>query len=399
MKGIKILLLLLAASAPPGVSARGVATVIDSLSASRSYHGNMAFTVAMPQLPEDVTYNVEMFTVPSPDTVLFPCSYLIDWTIESAAGPSNGFSSFFNGNHYRFAGEKLQEYHASSDSVPFLPRRFGASSSDGVQYSAQFVSLLPVSIASGLKKMLADSTFTVSFIPDTIVAGEKATVIKAIQTLGGHTAVESEYIFDPRSYAPRKAHFENSPGSVSEQTVDVTYFPAAALPKGFTISEPELISRYPDIFARLRQSSFALENLVGHPLPGFSAPTPTAERYSRRTGDPLPSPTVLAIIDPTASFAAALVEELRSAAASSPFPLSLILAFASTNSDRIEEITGPLRAGEVILQSARGLARDFGAASLPSILIVDSSSKVTDVIVGYNNDIATSVIQKIALQQ
>lgn len=398
MNGIKILLLLLAASAPPGASARGVATVIDSLATPRSEIMHAVFTVAMPQLPEDVTYNVDLYTEQSSDTILFPCSYLIDWKIESTDNRANGFSSFFNGNHYRFAGEKLQEYHAAADSVAFMPRRFGASSSEGVQHSAQFVNLLPVSIASAIEQMLTDTTCTVTFIPDTLVGGEKAAVIKASRIIGGYTAMECEYVLDPCSYAPRKAHFENSPGSVSEQTVDVSYESSRPLPDGMTITEPYLISRYPDVFARLRQSSFTLENLVGHPLPGFSAPTPTAERYSRRTGDPLPSTTLLAIIDPTASFAPALVEELRSVAATSPSPISLIMAFTTTNADLIEEVTGPLQAGETILQSARGLARDLGAANLPSILLIDSSSEVIDVMVGYNNDLSTSVIQKIALQ-
>lgn len=147
----------------------------------------------------------------------------------------------------------------------------------------------------------------------------------------------------------------------------------------------------------MRRSSFSLEKLVGQQLPGFNAPTPTGERYSRRTGDHFASPTVIAIIDPSVSFAPDAVAALRRAVSQAPVECGLIMAFTSTNADLIEEVAGTPAVGEAILQSARGVARDMGAAQLPAVLLVKKDSTVADVIVGYNKDLASDVIQKMAL--
>ncbi|MCI9607403.1 MAG: hypothetical protein HFJ94_04425 [Muribaculaceae bacterium] len=396
MKGIRILLLLIASvTFPVGVEARGVKAVADSLSRLTDISVPVRFTVAMPQLTEDVIYNIGVTCRSTADTLLFPCSYLIDWSIEGRTPEVRGFAAYYEGNHYRFSGDKLQEYHASSDSVPFMPKRFGAMSSDGVQQSAQFVNILPVSIADALRKMAADSCYTIAFTEDTVVGGVPSAVVKAVMVVGGQTAMESEYVLDRDSFFPRRIHFENSPGSVSEQTADVE-FGTPASPE-VQITEPALIELYPDVFAKMRRSSFSLEKLVGQPLPGFNAPTPTGERYSRRAGDHFASPTVIAIIDPSVSFAPDAVASLRRAVSQAPVECGLVMAFTSTNADLIEEVAGTPAVGEAILQSARGVARDMGAAQLPAVLLVKKDSTVADVIVGYNKDLASDVIQKMAL--
>ena len=88
---------------------------------------------------------------------------------------------------------------------------------------------------------------------------------------------------------------------------------------------------------------------------------------------------------------------LRSAIAEAPVSADLLLVFTSTNSDLIESVAGVPAVGETILQSARGVARDMGAAQLPSVLLVNADSTVADVIVGYNNNLSSVVIQKMAL--
>ena len=407
MIGIRKSLLLFAALVPPGISARGVATVdaehaelsriVKSLEAVDCASFRAQFTVAQPQLPEDVVYDIDFSVAPpAGDDSLFPCSYLIDWKIVDREGAS-GFSAYFAGNHYRFSGDRLQEYHAAADSVPFVPERFGARGG-GVQRNAQFVNLLPVELARTLASLAADTASTVTVTTDTIVDGLKATVVEAVMTVGSETAMESEYILDPQTLFPRRLHFENSPGSISEQTVDVKYSgPDFASPCP-EINEQTLIARYDDVFSRLRQTNFTLENLVGHELPAFSLPTPTRERYTRRKGDRFTAPTILAVIDPAASFAPRTVDDLRAAVNSLPFGANLILAFTSNNADKIAEVAGEnLQPGETVLQSARGLARDLGAATLPVVLMLDTDGILRDIIAGYNNGFASDVIQKMVL--
>ncbi|MDE7452479.1 MAG: hypothetical protein K2M52_04020, partial [Paramuribaculum sp.] len=187
------------------------------------------------------------------------------------------------------------------------------------------------------------------------------------------------------------------PGSISEQTIDIEFATPESSPAITELNEEKLISLYPEPFTLMRRSSFSLQNLKNRPLPGFSVQTPTGKRFSRLKGDPFASTTLLAIINPEASFAKKFVAELRSAAQSSPVPLNIIMAFTSNNAYVIEDIAGTSLSGETILQSARALARDLGAAELPALLIVNPDGIVKDIIVGYNNGLSSSVIQKIAL--
>ncbi|MDE6049781.1 MAG: hypothetical protein K2G09_08850, partial [Paramuribaculum sp.] len=322
MKGIRnLLLLIIAAFVPPGSYARGVASVIDTLRTKTLVEIPAKFTVSMPQLAEDIVYSITLTSLPTQDTALFPCSYLIDWKLDSE-NPRTGFSAYFNGNHYRFSGEKIQEYHASNDSVPFCPAKYGAINATGVQQSAQFANLLPVSIADNLEKMLSDPNCTVTFIPDTLVRGQQFAAITAISSVNGSTGSESEYLLDPTTLFPPHIHIENSPGSISEQTIDIEFATPESSPAITELNEEKLISLYPEPFTLMRRSSFSLQNLKNRPLPGFSVQTPTGKRFSRLKGDPFASTTLLAIINPEASFAKKFVAELRSAAQSSPVPLN-----------------------------------------------------------------------------
>ena len=53
--------------------------------------------------------------------------------------------------------------------------------------------------------------------------------------------------------------------------------------------------------------------------------------------------------------------------------------------------------GEHLLLNARSLARDCGASSLPVVIIAAPSGVVKNVLLGYNSDLSTVVLQSIAL--
>ena len=79
MKGIKVLLLLLAATAAPaGVGARGVASVVDSLSRVTDVTVPVRFTVSMPQLTEDVVYNIGVTWSIMPASFMDYLSFTVD---------------------------------------------------------------------------------------------------------------------------------------------------------------------------------------------------------------------------------------------------------------------------------------------------------------------------------
>ena len=108
---------------------------------------------------------------------------------------------------------------------------------------------------------------------------------------------------------------------------------------------------------------------------------------------------MLALLETSGGFTAQFIDALRQAAAELPFESRLLMAFTDTNPDRIEETAGQLTPGETLLMSGRGLVRDCGAASLPSLIIIDRDGLVASVVVGFNNNLRSDVIQKMLLLQ
>ncbi|MCM1482856.1 MAG: hypothetical protein NC043_00840 [Muribaculaceae bacterium] len=370
--------------------------IVNALSVQADYAGGAEFIVSMPQLAEDVKYNVSLHQQAAEGDALAPCRYLIEWELTGRDEPVTGFSAYYDGHHYRFSGQKLQEYHMEWDSIPFRPSILRGMQGAGVQRTAQFTDLLPAFIAEKLGHMATDSLYAMVMHPDTVINGEHRAAIDVVMTVRGTTAMEGEYVFDHESLMPVSVTLENNPGSISEQTIYVKYSPVAS-EASENINEEMLMARYPEAFERYRMSNFRVENLRGARLPAFSVPTTTGERYSREAADPFRAPTVLAIMDSGQGFNRDMINSLRQAMDALPFSADLIMAFADSHVDGIEEAAGTVREGEHLLMSARGLARDCGVASYPTVLIVKADGTVADVMIGYNNDISSSVIQKMTL--
>ena len=157
------------------------------------------------------------------------------------------------------------------------------------------------------------------------------------------------------------------------------------------------MAAYPEVFEKYRESNFRIENLAATPMPPFSLPTTTGERYTYHRGDPFRAPTLIVILDPATGFNRQIVEAVRGAADRLPYNADVIYAFASSNVDAIEEVVPRIRPGEHLLMSAKSLARDCGAASLPVMIAVDRSGIVKNVMLGFNNDMENVVLQNMGL--
>lgn len=383
---------------PPDNNVRGIERIVTALRSAQCYNDTVRFTVGMPQLADDVVYDVALRQIPAESDPLLPCSYIIDWQLTGRDEPSRGFSAYFAGNHYRYSARRLQEYHYEADSMAFRPREIGGLKGEGVQRTAQFATLLPALLADEIKSMAKDPSCSIALNSDTIIGGVGRTALRIVRRLDGQqqTASEAEMIFDSSTLLPIRLHYENSPGTVSEQTVDADYRratvgDAADCP---ALTEEQLIAIYPDIFASCRRSNFRVENLPGNPMPEFALPTLTGERYSRLATDRFAAPTLIAVLDPEGGFTGQFIDAIRQGVAQLPFAADIIWAFTGNHIDTIEALTGPSRLGETTLISARGLARDCGAATLPAAIICGKDGRVADIIVGYNNNLAADVIQK-----
>ena len=399
MRGKFELLMVIAVLYPLGISAQGISDIVDGLESIGCWHARADYSITLPQATDDVVYTVVMESSAAPADTLAPADYLIEWGVDTPSGRSEGFSAYFDGHHYRFRDERLQEYHWEWDSIPFMPRRVGAAYSNGVHRSAQFVDLLPHFIASDLRRMASDSLYTLTVHPDTVVSGHRCAVVDAVMTVQGYVCSEVTYTFDAASMLPLAVEADYNPGALSEQTVSVSYgYGSDALSADCTeLSERFLIGRYPAVFEKYRQSNFRIENLPGTRMPGFALPTTTGERYSRHAGDPFRVPTVIVLLEAGSEFTPQLIAGMREAVDRMPVDADVIYAFADNRIDDIDAVLAAPRQGEHILMSAGPLARDCGVAAMPVVIVCGRSGDVADVRVGYNKDLPLDVIQMTVL--
>ncbi len=365
-----------------------ISHIADRLSSTDVYTDSARFSMTMEAMSTDVGYDVHLAQRRAEGDTLAPCSYIIRWS-DSENGRSGGFAAYYHGNLFRFSGRKLTEFHAAEDTTVFRP----SNPSAGMQQTAQYAYLLPAFIGAELRKMAADPAYTLSFNPDTIIGGRHLQSVKAVSTHNGLAARTINYITDRATSLPVFLEIVNNPGAPSEQIISVAYSGCPAHDCG-EINEQTLAAMFPEPFTRFRSFRMNVSNLSGLPLPGFSLPTTTGERYTRAEDDAFRRPTILAIIDETATDRAA-VESLRNAVASLKPGADLILAFTGNDVDRIEALAPDMRQGEHLLMSARGLARDLGARQLPTVIVCDSAGMVTKVLPGHNNQLASDVIEYI----
>ncbi|MDE6288790.1 MAG: hypothetical protein K2M00_08420, partial [Muribaculaceae bacterium] len=157
---VKIKFILLAALAVSAFNCRadetpGLREIARTLKDINCYSASVDYTVVPPNAPEDVVYRLNISQQVNPEDTLAPCSYLITWALrepERLAG--NGFSSYRDGNHFRYRPGKLQEYHYADDPAPFAP---GGITTRGVQNGAQFLHVLPAYLGQELEALATDT--------------------------------------------------------------------------------------------------------------------------------------------------------------------------------------------------------------------------------------------------
>lgn len=365
--------------------------LIKSLENCTPYNAEINYDVSLPMGTDEITYTLRLASSLAYADPLSKSNYLIDWTLNHDGNNSDGFLAYFNGNHYRYRDHRLQEYHFTQDSVPFLMKQ------GGVQSNGQFTELIPQSIGTQISHMKSDPTFAIHFTPDTLVDGESRVAVTATQTVDGNVGQRFLLVADRFSGKPLRIVREYNPGLISEQTVTARFsYPDGQEMKAVT-SEEELASLYPEEFEKYRDNGNRIEHMRGLPLPAFSLPTTTGERYTRQKEDSFRTPTILAIIDYDQSTATRTIEALRDAAGRSGGDTGLIFAFTGNNSDRIEEVAGQARANETHLMSARSLARSCGTEVFPTVLILRQSGKICNVLLGFNNNLIKDVIQSLEM--
>lgn len=377
-----------------GASGRSACDFVARLDSVTPFSATARYAVTLPQAEDDIVYTVRLLSEATPADTLCEARYLIDWELPRPETVSRGFSSYSDGNHFRYNDNKLQEYHFKWDSIPFQVGR------GGVQRSPQFVGLLPQMMARELRDMLADTTFTLRFVPDTVVSGRHVTAFRGVQNVRGYDGRYFDAFFDPATARPLRVSNEFNPGQISEQSVTVEYtYPAEGGAVALPATEEELIALYPEVFEKFRSSNYRVENLRGEKLPRFSLPSLGGERYSYDPSRGFRAPAVIALLDPAVTSAAETVALLRKAVRSGATDADLLLVFTGGNPDTVENIAGQSVIGEYALLSGRSLARDCGVTVFPTVMVCDSNGVVREVLLGFNRNLAENVIQAVALAQ
>lgn len=370
-------------------------TLISSLERMTDFQADVDLRISMTQMPEDVVYSLKLYSQGSTADSLTPCNYLIDWNFPSHNESRGGWSAYFDGNFYRMSGSRLMEYHMADDITPFVPASVGLTT-PGIHRRAQFVELLPAFVADDIRRMLADTTVRLGFTADTLYRGEHVAMLQASTHTYGERTSRTLMTFDCESYRPLYREVENNPGSIAEQTLTATYSKTGSTLPGM-LGEELLKELYPDDFENFRQSNFVITQMPGRQLPGYALKNPLGQRITYREGDTPDAVTLLALIDPSSTLTADYVKALRTAAAQAPDEVNIIWALLSTDLDMAEEIAAEATSAETILLNARSLATACGAADLPALLIVGTNGVVAHVVIGYNQDLCSDVIQQTAL--
>lgn len=376
----------------PGILARSADDIIHSLENAAPYRASMDFEVLLPSSPEPVRYAVGLVADTAATDTLSPCRYFISWRAVGSPRPSEGFSAYFPGHHYRLRDQRMQEYHLSESPEAFAP---GGNAAMGVQRQAQFASFLPQAIALTLRDIENDSaaSFTVASRPSGItVEGERRR--------RGWTAEQFAFTFSPSTLLPLRVERTYNPGSPAEQTVTAVYHaPSPDVAASAPANEEELAALCPDAFSRWRSSTFRAASLPGSPLPAFNSRVAgTESRYVHAKGSPLEAVTIFAFLDPAVDSTPRTVEQIRLAAALAPVRTEVVWVFPTVNrADDIAPLVLPLSESETALTGARQAASACGVTLYPAVVIAGKDGLVKDVVVGANPELDTVVLQKITL--
>lgn len=362
-----------------------------ALRAQGCYADSCTFEVLLPQFSDPVVYDIKLESAPlTPGDTLAECKYIISWDLHSPSGISQGFAAYFDGTHFRFRDERLQEYHAEQNPEPFAP---AGDVERGVQNQAQFADLLPPYIAARLEQMAVDTSYTY-----TLRERPRGIEVNGKRRISGYEASEFTYTFDRTTLMPIGIELENNPGQLSEQSITVRYAGADSAPADCTIDLATLTERKSEAFEKYRENSFSLEKLPGRMLPEMSAPTLGGDRYHHVRGEAMTCPTVIAFVDTSVGSTPDVIAAVRRAVDYLPMQTEVVWAFVDRRADDVAAAIPDARPGETVLINARSAARACGVGALTPVLIfVAPDGRVSEILNGYNQNLESIVIQNISI--
>ena len=337
--------------------------------------GKIRYEVYLPTSPDAVVYDIELLTNNIGDS-LSACDYLISWQLPRNGKVSKGFSSYSDGNHFRYRDMRLQEYHLNDDPIPFTTQ------GGGVQRNAQFVELLPAYLSEKISEIQSDSTYQATY-------SDPTNVLSGVRRIDGYDAMEFSYSFDKKTSLPVRIEYVFNPAGISEQTVTAycTWEFADNCPE---ITEDFLIETFPDVFEKFRESNFRVENLRGTPLPTFSYSDPAGARHNHTRGEnDLTSPLLLVFVNADMADNQSIVNLVGETLSQMPMLVQPVYLFNDNNV--------PEAFSENTANGVRGVIRKMGVTSFPTFVLVKADGTIADVLVGKTANLQDVLSQSLIL--
>ena len=368
------------------------ATIISRLNQIEHYRGEASFRVTLPMTDEEVEYLLHLQYAKNQNDTLYGYSYLID--LSSATNPSiNGnFIYYDSGNYYNFNNQKLREFHAVENAIPFLDKTNRQKETLGIHRSGLFIEELPMEIAYRLKRCIANPENKIRTYTDTLINDRKCDAIYIDEYLNGETVRSSVYVFDSMSGVPIFKEVENNPGHLGSQTVTVNYLSSdikSPFPTEF-FSEENLIKQKGDIITSFRSSDFKAKSLNGKTAPDFSLPLLNGtERFNlSENHDRF---LVLAFVDTTSSFCKSALECAEPL--SHNRNLTWVTLLSEKASDELIRFQEQNSLPGIVICNARNIAARYGIANYPTLFVVSPQKEIVSVQIGYDPDLVQNIQQ------
>lgn len=352
--------------------------LVSRLRSVECYQGRALIELTMPLQGVDVSYDVDLLSMPSTaaDSLNEVCDFLIQWENPSAEGvEKRAFTAGFGGETYSYRGERLQH-------------------EQGGGRVAQFTMLLPQFIGEKMATALTDRDCLVEMAHD-----DNQIIVYVVETLGSEEVGNAMYLFDEATLMPLEATLVNNPGGVGEQLFKIEYDDDYAVEGGpcDELTIEYLTGIFPEVFSLYRNNDFDVVNLTGMRFPSFSLPTIDMERRNRDMKDGFDATTYVVFVNPTDSTTSLTIDAVRQAKAQIPRHIETIWAFVEGNHDDVANVIDSDIQDELILMNADGLAQKCGANRFPVIVVADEDGVVRYVSIGYNQGLTSKLIYKTEL--
>lgn len=355
------------------------------------FKAQVSYTVSLPQASDDVRYALSLESRLAPADSISPISYLIDWTFKSPAGETlSGFSAYFDGHHYRYRNDRMQQWHMPADASSFRRQSQATHAFKGVHRSVQFANLLPAYIGADLTDMLDDSLYRVEILPS---ATDKSLQVRAVMEMQGQKAVETLYSFQPETLLPISIETRTGEGSMSEQELSAQYVYSDASEPCQPIDAARMAAERPALFDSV--GTFTPDALTGNPLPSFTLRSTRGDRITHLRNQPFGVPTLIVVLDPSAAEAAEAVKAVRDAIDHTPEAVEILWASTAANPRTAIELLGQVLPGETLGINASNIVREWGITTLPTLIICNADATVEKIIQPVNKTNAPIVTQSV----